>query len=178
MAKWVRFSANGQTRLGTLDGDNINLCGDDLFADPAPTGEQAALSEVELLAPFTPNSILALWNNFHERAAAEGQTIPVNPLYFAKPVTSVTGPDQLIRRPRGYRGDLVLDADRTGQFINAFLSDHGGIHVGEQDFFSAAFPRLGDDVHRLIFQDLPAPVCQGIAVSGAMHIEVTGNLRG
>jgi 2-keto-4-pentenoate hydratase/2-oxohepta-3-ene-1,7-dioic acid hydratase in catechol pathway len=92
MAKWVRFNSNGQTCLGMLDGDNISLCSNDLYAEPAPTGENVALSDVELLTPFTPNSILALWNNFYERAEAEGQTIPTNPLYFMKPVTSVIGP--------------------------------------------------------------------------------------
>ena len=111
MAKWVCFSWNGQTRLGTLDGDNISVCDNTLFAEPALTGENVALSGVELLAPFTPNSILALWNNFHERAEAEGQTIPTNPLYFMKPVTSVIGPNQTIRRPRGYRGGVKFEAE-------------------------------------------------------------------
>ena len=111
MAKWVRFRFEGQTRLGMLDGDNISVCNNELFADPAPTGEAVALSAVELLAPLTPNSILALWNNFHERAEAEGQTIPSNPLYFMKPVSSVIGPNQLIRRPPGYRGGVKFEAE-------------------------------------------------------------------
>jgi 2-keto-4-pentenoate hydratase/2-oxohepta-3-ene-1,7-dioic acid hydratase in catechol pathway len=111
MAKWVRFNWKDQTHLGTLDGDNINVCGNELYAEPDPTGEQVALSEVELLAPFTPNSILALWNNFYERAEAEGQTIPANPLYFMKPVSSVIGPKQKICRPQGYRGGVKFEAE-------------------------------------------------------------------
>ena len=124
MAKWVRFNWKGQTRLGTLDGDNINICANTLFEEAAPTGEAVALSAVELLAPLTPNSILALWNNFHERAAAEGQTIPVNPLYFMKPVTSVIGPNQLIRRPRDYHGGVKFEAE-IGVVIGRHCSDVG-----------------------------------------------------
>ena len=100
MTSWVRFKRDGQTGLGMLNGDEIALCSNALFDSPEPSGETVALSEVQLLAPFTPNSILALWNNFHERALAEGQTIPDTPLYFMKPVSSVIGPGETIYRPR------------------------------------------------------------------------------
>ena len=133
MAKWVQFNWNGQTRLGTLDGDEISLCDNVLFEKPAPTGENLVLSEVELLAPFAPNSILALWNNFHERAEAEGQTIPTNPLYFMKPVTSVTGPNQAIRRPRGYRGGVKFEAE-IGVVIGRRCSNIGVDEVDDVIF--------------------------------------------
>lgn len=111
MTSWVRFNWHDNTRLGMLDGDSIIVCNDDLFGDPAPTGDTVALANVELLAPFRPNSILALWNNFHERAEAEGQTIPATPLYFMKPVTSVIGPQQTIYRPRGHQGRVIFEAE-------------------------------------------------------------------
>ena len=94
-----------------LDADEIAICSNELFEDPTPTGETTTLSEVELLAPFVPNSILALWNNFHERAEAEGQTIPATPLYFMKPVTSVIGPNETIYRPRGHQGRVIFEAE-------------------------------------------------------------------
>jgi 2-keto-4-pentenoate hydratase/2-oxohepta-3-ene-1,7-dioic acid hydratase in catechol pathway len=135
MAKWVRFNWKDQTHLGTLDGDNINVCGNELYAEPDPTGEQVALSEVELLAPFTPNSILALWNNFYERAEAEGQTIPANPLYFMKPVSSVIGPKQKICRPQGYRGGVKFEAE-----IGVVMGRHcSNIGVDEVDDVAKGF---------------------------------------
>ena len=70
MTSWVRFNYNGQTGLGILTGAEIALCRNDLFDDAELTGETVALSEVQLLAPFTPNSVLALWKIFHERAEA------------------------------------------------------------------------------------------------------------
>lgn len=111
MTNWVRFNWNGDTRLGTIDGDVIAICSNELFEQPVLTGETVLLSEVRLLAPFTPNSILALWNNFHERARAEGQAIPATPLYFMKPVTSVIGPNETIYRPRGHSGRVIFEAE-------------------------------------------------------------------
>lgn len=111
MTSWVRFKRNDNTHLGMLEGDDIAICSNGLFDEPVLTGESASLSEVELLAPYTPNSILALWNNFHERAAAEGQTIPATPLYFMKPVTSVIGPNETIYRPRGHQGRVIFEAE-------------------------------------------------------------------
>ncbi|MDH3537599.1 MAG: fumarylacetoacetate hydrolase family protein [Gammaproteobacteria bacterium] len=111
MTSWVRFTLDRQTRLGMLEQDSISICDNDLFADPEPTGETVALADVDLLAPLNPNSILALWNNFHERAEAEGQTIPQTPLYFMKPVTSVVGPNATIYRPRGHQGRVIFEAE-------------------------------------------------------------------
>ena len=111
MTSWVRFNWERRTHLGMLETDGISVCNNDLFADPEPTGETVALADVELLAPLIPNSVLALWNNFHERAAAEGQTIPQTPLYFMKPVTSVIGPNETIYRPRGHQGRVIFEAE-------------------------------------------------------------------
>ena len=111
MTSWVRFNWKGTAHLGKLDGERIEICEGSLFDDPVANGETATLAEVELLAPYTPASILALWNNFHERAEAEGQTIPSTPLYFMKPVTSVIAPGATIYRPRGHQGRVIFEAE-------------------------------------------------------------------
>lgn len=111
MTSWIRFDYEGSAHFGTLDGERIEIYDGALFDSPAPTGESTSLAEVRLLAPCTPHSILALWNNFHERAEAEGQTIPATPLYFMKPVTSVIGPGETIYRPRGHQGRVIFEAE-------------------------------------------------------------------
>ena len=129
MTNWVRFKHDGGTALGMLEGNTITLCDNALFEPASPTATSLDLSEVELLAPFTPNSILALWNNFHERAEAEGQTIPETPLYFMKPVTSVIGPGATIYRPKGHSGRVIFEAElgivigRTCSGISAEQAD-------------------------------------------------------
>lgn len=132
MTNWVRFNLNDKTHLGTLDGDDIALCSNELFEQPVLTGESTSLTEVELLAPYTPNSILALWNNFHQRAEAEDQRIPANPLYFMKPVTSVIGPNQMIYRPRGHRGRVIFEAELgivIGKQCNRIKADQANDYI-------------------------------------------------
>ena len=140
MTSWVRFNWNDTTHLGRLEGDRIAVCADDLFGDPAPSGDTVALADVELLAPFEPRSILALWNNFHERAEAEGQTIPVTPLYFMKPVTSVIGPGETIYRPRGHQGRVIFEAE-LGIVIGR---ECRGVSAAEADDFIFGYTCIND----------------------------------
>ena len=132
MTSWVRFNCNDTTSLGMLNGDEIAICSNDLFATPVLTGATVALSAVQLLAPYTPNSILALWNNFHERAEAEGQTIPATPLYFMKPVTSVIGPNATIYRPRDHQGRVIFEAELgivIGKQCSSITADRADEHI-------------------------------------------------
>ena len=56
--------------------------------------------------------------------------------------------DLAVHGSGGDGGDMILDADLVGQFVDAFLVDHGRIHVGDQDFLFAAGRLLNDDVER------------------------------
>ena len=53
--------------------------------------------------------------------------------------------DLAVHGAGGDRGDLVLQADFGGKFVDAFLADHGRIHVGDQQFLAARFGVLDDD---------------------------------
>jgi 2-keto-4-pentenoate hydratase/2-oxohepta-3-ene-1,7-dioic acid hydratase in catechol pathway len=92
MANWVQFERQGETAIGTLEGDTAIHHEGELLNGPVPPGKTFNLDDVKLLAPFQPRSIIALWNNFHERAKKEGHEIPKAPLVFMKPVGSVIGP--------------------------------------------------------------------------------------
>jgi 2-keto-4-pentenoate hydratase/2-oxohepta-3-ene-1,7-dioic acid hydratase in catechol pathway len=140
MTSWVSFNWKQQKHLGMLDGDNIDICSNALFDEPVLSGESVALSAVELLAPFQPNSILALWNNFHERAEAEGQTTPVTPLYFMKPVSSVIGPNATIYRPRDHAGRVIFEAE-LGIVIG---SQCNGITVDQADEYIFGYTCVND----------------------------------
>ena len=133
MTNWVRCQWQDRVCLGKLDGDDIDICEGSLFDGPTPTGEAAKLAEVRLLAPFKPASILALWNNFHERAEAEGQTIPATPLYFMKPVTSVIAPGETIYRPRGHQGRVIFEAE-LGIVIGRECRDIDAVEADEVIF--------------------------------------------
>ena len=111
MTQWIRFDYQEKTAIGTLTGDTVSEYKGGLFDSPQPTGRSMPLSNVKLKAPLVPHSIFALWNNFHERAQKESQTLPDVPLYFMKPITSVIGPGQTIYRPRGHQGRVIFEGE-------------------------------------------------------------------
>ena len=111
MTQWIRFDYQEKTAIGTLTGDTVSEYKGGLFDRPQPTGRSIPLADVQLKAPLVPHSIFALWNNFHERAQKESQTLPEVPLYFMKPITSVIGPGQTIYRPRGHHGRVIFEAE-------------------------------------------------------------------
>ncbi len=42
--------------------------------------------------------------------------------------------------------DMLLQADEVGELVDAFLADHGGVHVGEEQLLAAPGGRLDGDV--------------------------------
>jgi 2-keto-4-pentenoate hydratase/2-oxohepta-3-ene-1,7-dioic acid hydratase in catechol pathway len=66
---------------------------------------------VTLLTPCVPGKMLALWNNFRVRAAAEGLSRPAHPLYFTKVNSSFLAHGQTVRRPPAYTGAVVFEAE-------------------------------------------------------------------
>jgi 2-keto-4-pentenoate hydratase/2-oxohepta-3-ene-1,7-dioic acid hydratase in catechol pathway len=111
MPHWVRFEHAGQTRFGQLDGTTVLLHAGEMFGDNRPTGEAVPLAAVRLLTPCTPGKLLALWNNFHERAAKEGLTQPPHPLYFAKSNNSYLACGLTICQPASYDGPVVFEGE-------------------------------------------------------------------
>nr|MCS5553059.1 fumarylacetoacetate hydrolase family protein [SAR324 cluster bacterium] len=134
MTKWIRFNYKQDTSLfGILAGDYVDEYEGNLFETPKPTGRRISINEVQLQAPLEPHSIYALWNNFHERAEKEEQTIPDVPLYFMKPLTSVIGPEQTIYRPRGHQGRVIFEAE-LGIVIGSKCREVGESEAAEYIF--------------------------------------------
>jgi 2-keto-4-pentenoate hydratase/2-oxohepta-3-ene-1,7-dioic acid hydratase in catechol pathway len=109
--KWVRYQADGASGFGLLEGNIIHCHSGDMFDNPAATGETVALESVSLLAPCTPTKIVAMWNNFHELAAAQNLERPEFPFYFLKPESCVSGPEAEIPHPEGYDGRLIYEGE-------------------------------------------------------------------
>jgi len=45
---------------------------------------------------------------------------------------------------------MRLQPGEISQFVDAFLADHGGIHVGEKKLLAPGRPRLHDNVDRQV----------------------------
>lgn len=111
MSTWVRFEHAGNIGFGALHTDTIHVHHGCLFDAPADTGERLARDSVTLLTPCEPTRMLALWNNFYERARKEGLTRPQHPLYFVKVDSCFAGPAEPIRQPLNYDGPVVFEGE-------------------------------------------------------------------
>lgn len=111
MTTWLRFTAAGAPKFGTLEGDTITVHAGDMFAGAAPTGETLKLADVTLLAPSEPTKIIALWNNFHELAAKLNVAEPAEPLFLLKSISSVAAPGATVSRPPAYSGKTVYEGE-------------------------------------------------------------------
>lgn len=111
MTLWLRFEAEGMVRLGTLAGESITEMSGSMFAQHEPTGRLFDLPRVRLLTPTQPSKLIGLWNNFHERAKVENLHRPEHPLYFLKAANSFAAHGEPIRRPAGYDGRMVFEAE-------------------------------------------------------------------
>lgn len=111
MTLWIRCKRHGVEHLATLDGTRVALHSGDLFNRPQATRLTCTLDDVELLTPCQPGKFIGLWNNFHERAAKENLHRPDHPLYFHKSPNSYAAHGAPIRRPAGYAGAVVFEAE-------------------------------------------------------------------
>ncbi|MFS0699845.1 fumarylacetoacetate hydrolase family protein [Cellulomonas sp. 179-A 4D5 NHS] len=103
----ARFTTGDDPRYALVEGDPgseqlVVLTGDPIYTPVQPTGEQVPLDDdrVRLLAPVIPRSkIIGVGRNYAAHAAEMGNDLPVAPLLFLKPNTSVIGPDDPIVLP-------------------------------------------------------------------------------
>ncbi|MDO4791671.1 MAG: fumarylacetoacetate hydrolase family protein [Buchananella hordeovulneris] len=98
----ARFALSDEPAYGVLEEDSdriVVLEGDPLFGGTKPRGEITSLDEIRLLSPVIPRSkVIGVANNF-------GGT----PFLYAKPNTSVIGPDVPVNPP-AWAGDLHVEA--------------------------------------------------------------------
>lgn len=111
MPRWVRFTRNGESGFGVLNGDRISTYQGDMFADPTTTGATVQLNDVTVLTPTKPGKMIALWNNFHALAAKLDLPEPAEPLYFLKAENSFLPHRGIVRRPRSYDGPVVFEGE-------------------------------------------------------------------
>jgi 2-keto-4-pentenoate hydratase/2-oxohepta-3-ene-1,7-dioic acid hydratase in catechol pathway len=80
---------------------------------PSKRMDHLALTEARLLTPVRPSKIVCVGRNYREHAAELGNEVPVEPLIFFKPPSSLLAPGQEIRRPKiservDFEGELAV----------------------------------------------------------------------
>jgi len=78
----------------------------------------------------------------------------------------------------GDQRHLVLEADFGGEFVNAFLADHGGIHVGDQELLAPRVGILHGDVDLLIADQRAKLRFSGTFVRPVLQHDVAGDSVG
>ena len=112
--KIVRYSAEGESRYGMVEGDGTiqELAGSPF--DSLDAGETVAQSDqVEVLAPVAMPRIIGVGLNYAAHAAEGGHEPPTRPMLFMLPSTSVIGHEEEIIYPLqseevAYEGELAV----------------------------------------------------------------------
>ncbi len=96
---FIRYRRGDAVRYGVLEGDAVRPLDGDLFGAYRREAQAVPLAEVALLAPVAPGKIVAVGNNFADRAREAGLPAPTVPLLFLKPPSAVIGTGEPIRLP-------------------------------------------------------------------------------
>jgi len=122
----ARFTLGEVPQYGVVTGDVdelgipaddtkiVALAGDPLYVGVQLTDTEVPLAEVRLLAPVIPRSkVVGIGKNYAAHAAEMGGDVPLEPLMFLKPNTSVVSPGDPVFYPRQtqelhYEGELAV----------------------------------------------------------------------
>ena len=123
--KYCGFELNGQPHYGLVETvGGVEQITRLLLKPPGETAEDiedlpskrmdhVALAEAKLLAPVRPSKIVCVGRNYREHAAELDHEVPVEPLLFFKPPSSLLAPGGEIRRPElsqrvDFEGELAV----------------------------------------------------------------------
>jgi 2-keto-4-pentenoate hydratase/2-oxohepta-3-ene-1,7-dioic acid hydratase in catechol pathway len=121
--KYCRFQLNDQAHYGLVESvAGVEQITRLLLSPPEEAGEgledlptkrmnHLALTEAALLGPVRPSKIVCVGRNYRDHAAELGNEVPVEPLIFLKPPSSLLAPGAQVRRPAvservDYEGEL------------------------------------------------------------------------
>jgi 2-keto-4-pentenoate hydratase/2-oxohepta-3-ene-1,7-dioic acid hydratase in catechol pathway len=145
--KLCRFLADGEARLGRIDGGlviDLSAAAPQLPSEPAAAldaaggvqaiaelagdaGHGRPLEETRLLSPATPRKYLAIALNYADHIAETGMEAPTVPTFFNKQSTCVVGPGAGIHMPTvsdrlDYEGELAVVIGRRCRHVPADLA--------------------------------------------------------
>ena len=120
--KWVRFQRDGQEWMGIWKENGIYPVEGEMFGSYTVTEEAVAHDDVRLLAPLTPNKLIAIGRNYAAHAAEGGKPVPKEPMIFLVSPTAVIGPEEEIYLPNrvdriDHEAELAVVIGKRGKAI-------------------------------------------------------------
>ena len=110
--RFVRYSRDSRINYGVLEVDNqVTPLEGDIFGKWTPRGDKVNLTEVQLLAPVHPPTVIGIGLNYGAHAKESGQPAPNAPVIFLKANTSVAAPGQPIVLPRMAPNEVDYEAE-------------------------------------------------------------------
>jgi 2-keto-4-pentenoate hydratase/2-oxohepta-3-ene-1,7-dioic acid hydratase in catechol pathway len=109
--KYVRYSFEGKTSYGILDGETVKEIAGGLFGERQETGKSASIRCVQLLCPCEPRKILGVGWNYQSHI--DTRKPPCNPELFVVPTSALLAHEGMIIIPHGasnihYEGELAI----------------------------------------------------------------------
>ena len=95
----VRFRAAGKTRYGVLEGNRIVEYAGTPYGSFKKGRKKYPLRQTVLLSPVVPSKIVAVGLNYRDHAEEMNLPVPLEPVIFLKPLSSLCGPDDPIVFP-------------------------------------------------------------------------------
>ena len=111
------LSDTGEIGEGTL----VALLDGHPFGVLAPEGRIMKASDVRFIAPVLPSKIIAVGRNYAAHAKEMGNEVPVSPMIFLKPSTSIIGPGEPILLP--WQSEQVEHEAELAVVIGRLCSD-------------------------------------------------------
>ncbi|HVZ08026.1 fumarylacetoacetate hydrolase family protein [Rhodopila sp.] len=151
--RYVRFTRDGVTRYGLVDGDMVRPIAGEPWTDPTPSGDAVALSAVTLEVPVIPRTFYAAGINYaahiREMAAKRGETpkFPEKADIGYRANNALVAHDQDVVIPAhattkiNYEGELVVVIGKQAK------------HLTEAEAMSCVFGyTIGNDVSERTWQ--------------------------
>jgi 2-keto-4-pentenoate hydratase/2-oxohepta-3-ene-1,7-dioic acid hydratase in catechol pathway len=120
--KIVRYQEGTAVKWGVLEEQIVREMDGDPFGQIRLTSKSKRESEVKLLAPCLPSKVVAIGLNYRDHAEEVKLEIPLEPLLFIKPSTSVIGPGEPILFPKmarrvDFEAELAIVIKKTARHV-------------------------------------------------------------
>ncbi|MGE0766765.1 MAG: fumarylacetoacetate hydrolase family protein [Hyphomicrobiaceae bacterium] len=109
--RWIRFTADGRTAYGLVDGDRITQVEGDPFDGYETTGTSHALADVTIELPVVPPTFYCVGLNYREHIKQAAQRLGIAAKFPEQPDVGYRANNALVAHGQ----DVVIPADATGK---------------------------------------------------------------
>jgi 2-keto-4-pentenoate hydratase/2-oxohepta-3-ene-1,7-dioic acid hydratase in catechol pathway len=123
MNKYLRVKKGEKIIYCIMENDVIREIKGDIYSDYILTNNVYNLEEVKILAPCEPSKIIGIGLNYYDAVKKNNAKIPVEPVVFLKPPSSIISTDEAIIYPKltnavTYEVELTVVIGKTAKNVS------------------------------------------------------------